>query len=171
MHAARLNVPALDEISGGGLRLPASASRRCLGRWSSGLPSAPLGLRLRRRNWSGRLAQPECLCKDAALCGVVWGNHRVVAREAPLRPVFVWREVLSGLKVPLQHLELFAIYQADQVGHSRIVYVVESVAEAYGYGGPPHVRLVADGQNDGMLMSVSALLDDYFWSRIPPERN
>jgi hypothetical protein len=54
-------------------------------------------------------------------------------------------------------------------GHFRIVYAVESVVEAYGV--PPHVRLVAEGQNDGMLMSVSALLDDHFWSRIPPERN
>jgi hypothetical protein len=56
-------------------------------------------------------------------------------------------------------------------GHSRIVYVVESVVESYGYGGLPHVRLVAEGQHDGMLMSVSALLDDHFWSRIPPGRN
>ena len=55
--------------------------------------------------------------------------------------------------------------------HSRIVYVVESVVESYWNEDPPHVRLVADGQSDGMLMSVSALLDDHFWSRISPERN
>jgi hypothetical protein len=53
-------------------------------------------------------------------------------------------------------------------GHYRTVYVVKSVVEAYGI--PPHVRLVAEGQNDGMLMSVSALLDSHFWLRVPSER-
>jgi hypothetical protein len=49
-------------------------------------------------------------------------------------------------------------------GYSRIIYVVESLVEPY--GSLPHVRLAADGKSDGMLMSVSALLDDHFWTRI-----
>jgi hypothetical protein len=45
----------------------------------------------------------------------------------------------------------------------RIVYVVGSVVASYGC--PQHVRLVANGQNDSILMSVSALMDDQFWLR------
>ena len=47
-------------------------------------------------------------------------------------------------------------------GHFRTVYVVQSIVESYGI--PPHVRLMTE--NGGMLMSVSALLDDQFWQRI-----
>jgi hypothetical protein len=34
---------------------------------------------------------------------------------------------------------------------------------------PPHVRLVteAEGQSDRLLMSISALLDQRFWRRVP----
>ena len=53
--------------------------------------------------------------------------------------------------------------------YSRTVYVVQSIHESHGI--PPHVRLVAEGQTDSMLMSVSALLDPHFWWRIPPERD
>jgi hypothetical protein len=49
-------------------------------------------------------------------------------------------------------------------GHFRTVYVVQSIVKSYGI--PPHVRLMTE--NGGMLMSVSALLDDQFWQRIPP---
>ena len=45
----------------------------------------------------------------------------------------------------------------------RIVYVVGSFVDSYGC--PPHVRLSADGKDHGLLMSVSALLDDHFWLR------
>lgn len=50
----------------------------------------------------------------------------------------------------------------------RPVYMVKSVVDLYEI--PPHVRLVANGQNDEMLMSVSALLDRRLWSRVaaPP---
>ena len=48
--------------------------------------------------------------------------------------------------------------------YPRIVYVVGAVVDSYGC--PPHVRLVAGGQNDSILMSVSALLDDHFWVRV-----
>jgi hypothetical protein len=47
--------------------------------------------------------------------------------------------------------------------NSPTVYAVGSIVEPYGC--PPHVRLMADGKTDGMLMSVSALLDGRFWSR------
>ena len=49
-------------------------------------------------------------------------------------------------------------------GHFRTVYVVQSIVEPYRM--PPHVRLMTE--NGGMLMSLSALLDDQFWQRISP---
>jgi hypothetical protein len=51
--------------------------------------------------------------------------------------------------------------------YSRIVYAVGSVVDCYGC--PPHVRLLAEGKSDGLLMSVSALLDDHFWVRAARE--
>jgi hypothetical protein len=49
-------------------------------------------------------------------------------------------------------------------GHFRTVYVVQSIVESFGI--PPHVRLRTE--NGGMLMSVSAILDDQFWQRFSP---
>ncbi len=48
--------------------------------------------------------------------------------------------------------------------HFRTVYVVQSIIESYGV--PPHVRLRTEA--GGMLMSVSAILDNQFWQRISP---
>ncbi|HVJ55850.1 MAG TPA: hypothetical protein VM689_25540 [Aliidongia sp.] len=48
--------------------------------------------------------------------------------------------------------------------HPRIVYVVGAIVASYGH--PQHVRLLAEGQNDSMLISVSALTDDEFWLRV-----
>jgi hypothetical protein len=49
-------------------------------------------------------------------------------------------------------------------GFSRTVYVVASLVDAP--GSPPHVRLIAEGQAGGMLISVSALMDARLWSPV-----
>lgn len=49
----------------------------------------------------------------------------------------------------------------------RPVYAVKSFVDLNDI--PPHVRLVANGQSDEMLMSVSALLDRKLWLRVSPE--
>jgi hypothetical protein len=54
-------------------------------------------------------------------------------------------------------------------GTSRTVYMVASLVTSY--GAPSHVRLVVERRSDGMLMSVSALLDARLWSRVSTEPN
>ena len=54
-------------------------------------------------------------------------------------------------------------------GFSRTVYVVTELVASH--GAPSHVRLVAEGQPEGILMSVSALLDNRLWSRVSTERS
>jgi hypothetical protein len=50
---------------------------------------------------------------------------------------------------------------------SGAVYTVTAFFEPPGL--PPHVRLVAEGegQSERTLMSISALLDQRFWRRVP----
>jgi hypothetical protein len=48
---------------------------------------------------------------------------------------------------------------------SGTVYTVASFFEPPGM--PSHVRLVAEGERDGLLMSTSAVLDPRFWRRVP----
>jgi hypothetical protein len=50
---------------------------------------------------------------------------------------------------------------------SRSVYEVRSLVDLVEI--PPHVRLVEDGQTGEMLMSMSALRDRRFWSRLESE--
>ena len=49
----------------------------------------------------------------------------------------------------------------------RSVYEVRSLVDLVEI--PPHVRLVEDGQTGEMLMSMSALRDRRFWSRLESE--
>jgi len=54
-------------------------------------------------------------------------------------------------------------------GYSRIVYAVDSLVKSDVI--PPHVRLLATGQKERMLVSVSALLDRHIWLRVPAEQH
>jgi len=54
-------------------------------------------------------------------------------------------------------------------GFSRVVYAVESFLQSDVI--PRHVRLVADGRNEHMLISISALLDPQVWLRVRPPQS
>ncbi len=54
-------------------------------------------------------------------------------------------------------------------GFSRVVYAVHSFVQSDVV--PRHVRLLANGQNERMLVSVSALLDKQIWLRVRPPQS
>jgi hypothetical protein len=54
-------------------------------------------------------------------------------------------------------------------GFSRVVYAVDSFLEADGI--PRHVRLLANAQNERMLVSISALLDPQIWLGVQPPQS
>ena len=49
-------------------------------------------------------------------------------------------------------------------GFSRLIYAVDSFLQSDHI--PRHVRLLARGENDRMLISLSALLDPRIWLRV-----
>ena len=70
------------------LRLALAALRPCPGRSS----------------WRSRCAS-----------GIVRRHHRIVRRQAPAGAVFVRRQLVARAQIALQHLQLLAVFQADDV--------------------------------------------------------
>ncbi len=60
-------------------------------------------------------AQPDLLGEFGALLGVVGRHHRIVRRQTPLCPILVGCQIVSSANVPLQHLQLLAVLEADDV--------------------------------------------------------
>src|SRR3712207_4322080 len=60
-------------------------------------------------------AEADLLGQRAALLGIVRSDHRIVGIEAPLLPIFVRGHLVMRHQVPLQHLQLLAVFQADDV--------------------------------------------------------
>jgi hypothetical protein len=101
--------------------------------------------------------------KDSDITARLSLESHVSMHGAPAFRATSGRRVNEG-KAKLRAEQVSVGDRFTKVGaYSRVVYVVGSVVESHGC--PPHVRLMADGGNDGILMSVSALLDDHFWSR------
>src|SRR6266404_8182644 len=66
-------------------------------------------------------SEANLLCEGRALCRVIWRDHRVIGREAPFNPVIVGSHAVGRTKMPFQHLQLLAVFQADQVfGSDRL---------------------------------------------------
>jgi len=64
--------------------------------------------------------EPDRLGERAALIGIARRDHRVVGRQAPALAVVVRRHVVGAFQMPLEHLQLPAILEADDVvGHHR----------------------------------------------------
>lgn len=61
------------------------------------------------------LAEAELLCEARAVVGVIWCHHGVAGGQPPLLPVFLRCHAVAGLQVPLEHLQLHPILQADDV--------------------------------------------------------
>src|SRR5690554_1791671 len=64
---------------------------------------------------AGASAEPDLLGELTALLGVVLRDHGIVWPKAPLLAVLVRGHVVGGLQMTLEHLQLFAVFQADQV--------------------------------------------------------
>ncbi len=61
------------------------------------------------------LPQSNFLRQSGALCRVGWSHHRVAFRQAPFFPILFWCHAIGGLEMPLEHLQLFPVLQADDV--------------------------------------------------------
>src|SRR3546814_12637003 len=72
------------------------------------------GSALLARRLTTALAQAHLLGEVRPRLGVVGGDHRIVLRQAPLRPIFLGAHVVLGAQVPLQRLELAAILKTDK---------------------------------------------------------
>src|ERR1700732_5031958 len=59
--------------------------------------------------------EADLLGKLAALAGIVGRHHGIVGRQIPTLAIVVRAEIVGGLEVALQHLELFAVLEADDV--------------------------------------------------------
>src|SRR3546814_11927738 len=51
----------------------------------------------------------------APLLGVVGRRHRIIARETPLRAIFIGRHVVVGRKMTPQHRHLLTIFATDKM--------------------------------------------------------
>src|SRR3954467_2170887 len=60
-------------------------------------------------------AKSDLLGEGGALFGVFGGYHRVVGVEAPLLAVLLRRHAIGRSQVPLQHLQLLSVFQADNI--------------------------------------------------------
>src|ERR1700761_1065712 len=67
-------------------------------------------------------AQPDVLRQLAALLGVVRRDQRIVGRQTPTLAILLGREIVGRLEMPLEHLQLLAILETDQiVGMDRLL--------------------------------------------------
>ena len=72
---------------------------------------------------AARGAKADLLGQLAALLGVVWRDHRIVGGQAPTLTVLIGRHVVGRFKMPLQHLQFFAILETDDViGRDRAAH-------------------------------------------------
>ena len=56
------------------------------------------------------------------LLGIVRSDHRVIRRQSPFRPILVRRQVIGSFQMPLEHLQLLAVLEADDmVGLNRLL--------------------------------------------------
>src|SRR6185295_5339840 len=60
-------------------------------------------------------AEADLLGEGATLLGIIGGDHRIVGVEAPLLPILVRRQVVMGHQVPLEHLQLLAVFETDNI--------------------------------------------------------
>src|SRR5258705_12109321 len=58
--------------------------------------------------------QPDLLGDFRALFGVFRRDHRVVRRQPPFGAILIRRQTVGRAQMPLQHLELLAVFEADQ---------------------------------------------------------
>src|SRR3954470_24548678 len=77
--------------------------------WASGLTLLPLPAAL------AAFAQADLLGEVAALLGIVRRHHRIVGRQVPALAIFVGAHLVARPQITLQHLQLFAVLQADHV--------------------------------------------------------
>src|SRR4051794_6489879 len=67
-------------------------------------------------------AEADLLREAGALLRVGRGDHRVVVGQAPPLAVLLGRHVVAGLEMPLEHLQLLAVLEADDViRHHRLL--------------------------------------------------
>ena len=92
---------------------------------------------------AGLGAQAYLLRQGRAVLGVVGRHHGIVRRQPPPLPVLVGREIVGRLEMPLQHLQLLAVLQADQVLGRHRLLDRDGRLRAFGFrlrGGLPHAR-------------------------------
>ncbi len=71
--------------------------------------------RLGRHGGTRLAAQTDLLGEIPALFGIVGRDHRVIGGQAPSRAVFLGRHFVIGAKIALEHLQLLAVFKADNV--------------------------------------------------------
>src|SRR5262249_28768697 len=72
---------------------------------------------------STRPSQTDLLRQPGAHLCVVGCNDRVGARQAPLLPVLFRRELVVVPKMPLEHREMLAAFETDQIaGGNRVLH-------------------------------------------------
>jgi hypothetical protein len=60
------------------------------------------------------LSKPHLFRQHRSRQSVIGGDHRIVRRKLPFRPVLIRRQAMSR-QMPFQRLEMLAILQADQI--------------------------------------------------------
>src|SRR5260221_6168908 len=66
-------------------------------------------------------AEADLLGEGRALRGVIWRHHWVIGRETPFDAVIVRRHAVGRAQMPFEHLQLLAVFQANQVfGRDRL---------------------------------------------------
>src|SRR5690349_21541693 len=84
-------------------------------RWRCGLPGRSGGAAALRLGAKSQFAR-----ELAALFGVVRRDHGIVRRQAPALAILLRRHVVRRLEVALEHLQLLAVLETDDVvGHDR----------------------------------------------------
>ena len=77
----------------------------------------------RRRYCAARLgAEADLLGERRAVARVVRRHHRIIGRQAPALAILLGGHVVGGLEMALQHLELLAVFETDDVvGENRFL--------------------------------------------------
>src|SRR5712691_11994291 len=64
---------------------------------------------------AGTTAEADLFGKLGTLLGIFGRDHWVIRLQPPFRPVFIGRQIVCRAQMPLQHLELFAVFETDQI--------------------------------------------------------
>src|SRR3546814_2013906 len=60
-------------------------------------------------------AQTNFFCQIAPLFGIIGGDHRIIGGKIPFQTIIVRSHLIMCHQMPLKHLQLLSVFQADNV--------------------------------------------------------